>query len=1206
MPTISDYFHIIGQLNDGRHDDALRSLLASIRSLSGADDVMLYEVDRDRDILIRRLPPHDQHDDSSQIYEILVESLDSTPHWQSQDKSIQAIHLKSMNKSVGVLILLFQLGVPSPHLTPDIQNTLDTLTGLTAYIIYSEQRHKKSTRLASIISQLAEVAAITANASADATQGKGIKEVLLRKTLDVARKITDIYDKEQCISHIGLKKQRQVLHPDHKETPPRSDDKFLTIQYLFYEGISAPNEEQEKALKDRLNEKPDWKAVPLDIDPLTGQDIDPQQYPFGIAGYVALTGNDPKTNRIYNDIPNYCKTHGNYIPLSETSQSQLSVPMNFGDETIGVLSVEHPELNAYTKEDQDNLQLLATLVTGALSYIDKSSRLEAFQEAFKSIDAHQNEHPKTQAYKVIEIAMKLLDARAAGLYMYDTKEGKLEKFIITPSRRATVETIDPRMLYKQGKAYKQGMAGYLYNHVSLDFLIVDDYNKSRYRHTVYRRKEREFPSVLKVKVRSRSADEGLPRVIGILDVDAPKDRQFTVEDARVLLSLADQAGLALTRAQTIQEQNNWRSITKLVFDDLLTQEYKDEKEIVGQETDRTKGALYKIVQRVSEIVRKNQALQIPAQPNSRNSISLYLYHPQSFRLQYPIVGAGFSNNSYFDEYQDDQGRRLNRPIFLEPWESTDPNFYIADNVDIDRFAKKSPEFTKKYDIQSYIAIRLNIHPHLIGVLFINFNQQFEFDNWFLRTVLEPIHQGVQAAIKHLDQQRRVLRLQKALETLSEISESIRHGRDAHSYENILQKIAEEALRLVRGNAPIVKRHSEGKENPVFWGCFSHITEYDSFSNSLTYTASSPPEIIDYLKRPKHHLKLDWPPEDTSAHSLTARVARDALEEIDRHHKENRDESIDSTRFFRYCRDVTKNEGEGCSDYRAFQPLETDNEGNNKILAQISIALLSAEKDLLGVLTVEHLDPDPFGEEDIQLLRLFAGYAAIVIKSAQALGEREYFARTFTHEVNDYIETIAKRMRNDPGLPMNELRTPIFYMSDLRWMAETLPPLMDSLWQNHQLKRKEQLPIREVLNMIREVCNHYKEIEIVSSVEELDQIYIDIDRYAIIHVLENLIRNARSNSDAISDQWTIIVHLQVDTSFLKVSVIDQGKGWVPNGDQFKPLYKTDKNGIGLVLSRRLIALHKGELDGQPNYPRGALVWFTLPLNSKSRSVGGERQ
>ena len=1188
MPTVGDYFPIIEQLNNGKQDNALRSLLTSIRSLSEADDVMLYEVDRDREILLLRIPPDDRHDDLSQIYELLLASRQSMPHWQFKDKSARAINLRSMNKSVGILILFFQIGPPSPHLTPEIQKTLDTLTGLAAYIIYSEQRHKKSAKLASIISQLAQVAEITANASANVTQGKGLREKLLRKTVEVARKITDIHNKEHCISHIGLKKQRQVLHPGYKDTPPKADDKFLTIQYLFYEDISAPTEEQEKALKDRLNARPDWKAVPLDIDPVTGQDIDPQQYPFGIAGYVALNGNDPKTIRIYNDIPKYCKTHGNYIPLNETSQSQLSVPMNFGDETIGVLSVEHPELNAYTKEDQDNLQLLATLVTGALSYIDRSSRLEAFQEAFKSIDANQNEHPQTQALAVIEIAMKLLDAQAAGLYMYDTKEGKLEKFIITSNRKATVETIDPNMLTKQG------MAGYLYNHESLDFLIEDDYNESRYRHDVYHQQDREFPSVLKVKVRSRSADEGFQRVIGILDVDAPKNRQFTVEEARVLLSLADQAGLALTRAQTIQEQNNWRSITELVLDDILTEEYHDEKEIVGEETDGSKGALHKIVQRVSEIVRKNQVLQNPMQSKSRNSISLYLYHPQSFRLQYPIVGAGFSNNSYFDQYQDDQGRRLNRPIFLEPWKSTDPNFYIADNVGTDPFAMKSPEFTKNHNIQSYIAIRLNIHPHLIGILFINFDQQFEFDNWFLRTVLEPIRQGVQAAIKHLDQQRRVLRLQKALETLSEISQSIRHGRDAHSYENILQKISEEALRLVRGSAPIVKKRSEGIENPVFWGCFSHITEYDSFSKSLTYTASSPAEIIDYLKTPVHTLKVYWSPDETFAHSLTARVARDALEEIERHREENRSEPIDSTRLFRYCRDVTKNDGDGCADYRAFEPLEKDHEGNDKILAQISIALLSAEKDLLGVLTLEHVDPDPFGEEDIQLLRLFAGYAAIVIKSAQALGEREYFARTFTHEVNGYLANREKLISDYP------------FLKDLQWMSETLPSLVDSLWQKHQLRNKELLPIKEVLNIIRDASEYsqedavkqHQEVKIESTIENPDQIYLEIDRYSIFHVVRNLIRNACGQSDKISDEWTVIVRLQVDKSFLTVSVLDQGVGWNPHGDQFKPLYKTDRRGIGLVLSRRLITLHGGKLDGQRNDPRGAHVWFTLPLSSKS--------
>ena len=435
--------------------------------------------------------------------------------------------------------------------------------------------------------------------------------------------------------------------------------------------------------------------------------------------------------------------------------------------------------------------------------------------------------------------------------------------------------------------------------------------------------------------------------------------------------------------------------------------------------------------------------------------------------------------------------------------------------------------------------------------------------------------------------------------------SIRQDRSAQSYDNILQKIAEEALVLVRGNAPIVRSDQNNPKNPVIWGCFSHITEYDPFSESLIYTASFPAEIMQFLKTPEHRLSVNWSLDETFPHGLTARVAREAKEEVSRHRFENLEKPLGNA-FFRYCRDIRQNDESHCEDYRALAPLEKDADENDKILSQISIGLLSAESDLLGVLTLEHVDPDPFGDEDIQLLRLFAGYAAIVIKNAQALGEREYFARTFIHEVNTSIaniESIKNQISSDSNHTQynafsREISDLILYINDLEWMSETLPALVDSMWKEHVLPSKRRMSINEVFGIIHEVCEPYEEVSVEVHIPNNEQIFVNIDRYAIMHVLKNLIKNARSKSDDVSDEWSITIDLRVEKSCLKVSVLDQGSGWDPNGNQFKPLYKTDKHGIGLVLSRRLINLHGGELDGKANTPRGADVWFTVPIVSNS--------
>ena len=677
---------------------------------------------------------------------MLVDSLQASLLVYTQEKNVQAFHLRSMNKSVGMIVLIFDSS--PPDFTPDIEKTLEILTGSAAYILYSEQRQRKANKLTAVVSQLTQVAEIIANATEEKLDGAQLKETLVKKTLEAARKITDQDEREQGISHIGFKKQRQVLHPDYLGKLPTPEDRFLTIQYLFFDEISAPTPEQEKDLKARLDLNTLWKTVPLDIDPKTGQPIDPQEYQFGIAGYVALNAKDPNVELLYNNIPEYRKTHGNYIPLNEDSQSQLSVPVNFRDEAIGVISVEHPDLYAYTKYDRDNLQLLATLLAGAFSYLEKNNRLEAFQKALHTIDQYKDKHPREQPLAIIEIAKEILDAQAGGLYMYDTETRKLEKFVITSERESPVDNIDP------GALSTQGMAGYLFEHDTLDYLIEDDYNISRYRHAAYEKEKRIFPSVLKVKMRSQSVDESPSNVIGILNVDAKENRQFTVDEAKVLLSLADQAGLSLTRAQAFQEQKNWRSIAKLVLDDILAEEYTAVEEIDGPIASANKSALHRIAERVLEIVRTNQSLPSADQVESGNSVAIYLYHPQSLRLQYQIVGAGLPRSSFYEQYQDDSDRRLIQPIFRDPWPSSISDFHIVRDVSTDQFSSQSPNFTKNNNIRAYIAIKLRIHPHLVGVLFINFDQQYDFDSWFVRKVLEPIRQGVESAIKYLDQQRR--------------------------------------------------------------------------------------------------------------------------------------------------------------------------------------------------------------------------------------------------------------------------------------------------------------------------------------------------------------------------------------------------------------------------------------------------------------------
>lgn len=103
---------------------------------------------------------------------------------------------------------------------------------------------------------------------------------------------------------------------------------------------------------------------------------------------------------------------------------------------------------------------------------------------------------------------------------------------------------------------------------------------------------------------------------------------------------------------------------------------------------------------------------------------------------------------------------------------------------------------------------------------------------------------------------------------------------------------------------------------------------------------------------------------------------------------------------------------------------------------------------------------------------------------------------------------------------------------------------------------------------------------------------------IQQVLVNLIRNA---CEAMVEQDTKTLRVTAkreDDKRIKIGVIDSGIG-LSEAD-LKSLYepfnsdKTGGLGVGLSISRSIIANHEGKLWAERNTPRGACFYFTLPL------------
>jgi two-component system sensor kinase FixL len=108
-----------------------------------------------------------------------------------------------------------------------------------------------------------------------------------------------------------------------------------------------------------------------------------------------------------------------------------------------------------------------------------------------------------------------------------------------------------------------------------------------------------------------------------------------------------------------------------------------------------------------------------------------------------------------------------------------------------------------------------------------------------------------------------------------------------------------------------------------------------------------------------------------------------------------------------------------------------------------------------------------------------------------------------------------------------------------------------------------------------------------------------DNIQIQQVILNLIRNAMDAMEsASSGENTVTIETNLgDDNCVRVSVSDQGIGVTEDNAEkiFDPFFTTKNTGtgIGLSISRSIIAAHGGVIDYSPNQEGGVTFYFTLP-------------
>lgn len=306
--------------------------------------------------------------------------------------------------------------------------------------------------------------------------------------------------------------------------------------------------------------------------------------------------------------------------------------------------------------------------------------------------------------------------------------------------------------------------------------------------------------------------------------------------------------------------------------------------------------------------------------------------------------------------------------------------------------------------------------------------------------------------------------------------------------------------------------------------------------------------------------------------------------------------------------------------------------------------------LLGVLYLENRDiPDAFRKDDVPLLNIFAGQAAIAIENAQLNEQRARFAAELEERVRERTAELEEARWQatanwEAAMQENRLRTALLgnIAHDLRSPLNTVVGALDMmregvfgdvtddqvLWIDRSLTATRQilrlvsdifdlskleqgglelypetLEINEILDQTLAIAEGLRQNDAVElaieSTPNLPPVWGDSDR--IQQILVNLVSNALK----YTERGTILVRAEpVDEDTLLFSVADTGEGIPAESlptifDRFSMAdlnlnRRRKSTGLGLAICKELVAQHGGQIWVESELGVGTTFYFTLPV------------
>ncbi len=246
-----------------------------------------------------------------------------------------------------------------------------------------------------------------------------------------------------------------------------------------------------------------------------------------------------------------------------------------------------------------------------------------------------------------------------------------------------------------------------------------------------------------------------------------------------------------------------------------------------------------------------------------------------------------------------------------------------------------------------------------------------------------------------------------------------------------------------------------------------------------------------------------------------------------------------------------------------------------------------------------------GEGSTFLLVIIIGASVVWTsfrRSIKLNRQQNNFMLSVTHELKSPIAAMKLNLQTLEKYRLDEQKQKQLVERSIK-EANRLNDLFNNVLFATQLEGKNYIPSKEKFDLyemvedcIRDYANRYPR----PFDEDLEPCQISGDRLMLQMALNNLLENAVKYTPT---DKAISVKLFKQEGFVKLQVMDMGQG-IPDGEKrkiFNKFYrvgneesrKTKGTGLGLYLTAKIIAEHKGSISVKDNYPKGALFEISLP-------------